>query len=392
MAAPTCSRPGLEGCLHLVVLGASLLMLVLLAAEWGCSHRMSAVVQRGRDAGRSAPRSPPEPTYSAYVEEAQRVYAVLEEADQVCPWDEEFGVLDRVQAKLATSSWGRSLIGALHRWGLLPMHNRQGLLEEMHRFMASGLVYPSGVGQAAALADRQDQGRQMLALGRRLYAYSPMLHGRALFEVLVMNGLLDEARALLAALQRSGRLPPQEVAMHREDLRARRSARSEGAEATALGQEGDSGPQLVPIPRGPASQLSVREFYRRFANTSTPVVITGLSGQLVGGHAWGLEFLRTHCGSVPYPVTVTSSLTKGWGGWSRKAFHLIRNLSDHIDRVAAVPAGPDVIFDASIPQRCPALLANFSVPQYFANDFLQRLPIDDASAAVPDADSGSAMR
>eukprot|EP00755_Sulcionema_specki_P012995 Sspe_Gene.52821::Locus_29247_Transcript_1_1_Confidence_1.000_Length_1045::g.52821::m.52821 len=141
------------------------------------------------------------------------------------------------------------------------------------------------------------------------------------------------------------------------------------------------GLQHQAINRRRAEALSVSAF-REYERNSTPVVITGLEAVVLPGFAAGWKAtVAEHCEEVVVPAVYYNE--------TRRGLQVERNnempLSRYIDLFSSkLSKGytdegtetqlPLSLVEWSLPLNCPELLANFTVPRYFSEDFFQRIP------------------
>ena len=116
------------------------------------------------------------------------------------------------------------------------------------------------------------------------------------------------------------------------------------------------------------SSLSLQDFFSKYADTQTPVIITDYSHCFAHMTRFDLE---RECGDVLVRPKRRTSDSTSWASIASATHE--RRLQD----VLEVPSlGVDYIlgvFDLSLPNFCPTLLNDFVVPKYFSHDYLQRL-------------------
>ena len=138
------------------------------------------------------------------------------------------------------------------------------------------------------------------------------------------------------------------------------------------------------VDRVPASSLTVEQFRERYVWEGLPVVITG---DVAAGHAakkWSPAEIVQHCRA---DVTATVN-RRGAGKWAGQLPHHSVRLADFLAPLRGAGAakgnaeqsrepkgnGTDYLFDFNLPTMCPALMEQFKMPAYVAQDLLQRTP------------------
>ena len=167
-------------------------------------------------------------------------------------------------------------------------------------------------------------------------------------------------------------------------IRLRRQQRADAARAAA-GARPRLGVQPAtpwPMPRAEAG-LSVREFQLRHGATGTPVVLR-LPPGAGPTPSWGLDYLSSRLRELGAELKQRVEGSVHWAGLEpappvdgANSLETVGEFIGSIRRAAAAaPAAPvhRYLFDWSMPQHCPELLDELTVPRYFASDLLQRAP------------------
>jgi len=93
-----------------------------------------------------------------------------------------------------------------------------------------------------------------------------------------------------------------------------------------------------------------------------------------------------HCGKKPVTVKQYNSKAVTWANLENIGTVLLGDYIDKVKQTVHAPSMVDTIgylFDANIPFVCPSILPGFTVPKYFAGDYLQR--ISAAHSGMKDA-------
>ena len=86
--------------------------------------------------------------------------------------------------------------------------------------------------------------------------------------------------------------------------------------------------------------------------------------------SWNMDFFREHCGHIETEIKRREAGAQTWAGIVEGPTMRLR---DYIDQVKAGTVDPSLyLFDFSLPLKCPAVMKEFTVPKYFAADFMQR--------------------
>lgn len=158
-------------------------------------------------------------------------------------------------------------------------------------------------------------------------------------------------------------------------------------ERQAVGALGP-GPAPLPVDRRAASDLSVGEFYTRYAKERRPVIITGLEVHSAGV-PWSLDFFRSRCKDKQVrPLKVANKAT--WGGLVETP---PMKLSEFIDSFRTENREL-YLHDWSLPRECPEVFGpppfdEFIVPRYVVGDYFQRAGFDEYQHAWPSLFVGS---
>eukprot|EP00659_Diplonema_papillatum_P001062 gene1062-1634_t len=144
---------------------------------------------------------------------------------------------------------------------------------------------------------------------------------------------------------------------------------------------------VVEIQRVPADELSLREFFETYEQEGMPVVITNVS---CFNTMWTRAHIERLCGSATVtPVAPNKQKGESWGDLQpmpeMNVSDFIRNLSAYHALSPKDPYAP-YMHDWSIASKCPALLDDYVVPKYFAQDVL-RMIVDEKENYYPFRDS-----
>ena len=138
------------------------------------------------------------------------------------------------------------------------------------------------------------------------------------------------------------------------------------------------------VDRRSGATLSFREFYEEYAVKRRPVIITDYFPRMFSpasspptpassstSSTWNMDYFRKHCGHVKAEINRRLAGVRSWAGLTMTGPTM--PLRDYIDQVKAGTVDPSLyLFDLSLPLKCPAVMKEFTVPKYFAGDFLQR--------------------
>lgn len=117
-----------------------------------------------------------------------------------------------------------------------------------------------------------------------------------------------------------------------------------------------------------ADELSVHDFYERYAAPGRPVIITGLT---VTTTPWTLSHVADMTRECRAQLRRRHPGSAEWGAMEDGPHE---SVGAFVDGLQATPLEERYLFDWSLPLHCPALARELVVPRYFANDFLQRTP------------------
>eukprot|EP00163_Fabomonas_tropica_P005637 TRINITY_DN1524_c0_g1_i1.p1 TRINITY_DN1524_c0_g1~~TRINITY_DN1524_c0_g1_i1.p1 ORF type:complete len:667 (-),score=187.12 TRINITY_DN1524_c0_g1_i1:210-2210(-) len=160
-------------------------------------------------------------------------------------------------------------------------------------------------------------------------------------------------------------------------------------EAKTFLEKPTDGPTVIPVDR--RSNLSYEEFFKEYAAKSKPVIITDAFSNLTSV-PWTMEHFAKMCNKS---IVTAKRYKPGATTWGRLIDGPTMYLSDFIsdlEKNRTLNEGftpiddPDegpldrfgnpllYVFDWPLPDGCPALMEEFSMPKYFAGDLLQRVP------------------
>merc|ERR1712232_799833 len=127
------------------------------------------------------------------------------------------------------------------------------------------------------------------------------------------------------------------------------------------------------LERRDVSELSVREFFDKYATPGKPVIITGLN--LTEEEPWTLDFFKERCFNITIPLRKFEKNVKAWG--RLKTVGTLK-MQEFIDTFTTNATRREwYLHDWSLPRWCPAVFGpppykGFTVPKYFAGDYFQR--------------------
>ncbi|XP_052263433.1 lysine-specific demethylase 8-like isoform X2 [Dreissena polymorpha] len=127
-------------------------------------------------------------------------------------------------------------------------------------------------------------------------------------------------------------------------------------------------PKPIEVDRVSCCKLSYVDFFHKYAVTSTPVIITGLS---VTREPWTLEHIAQVAGNCKVTLKTPVKESVKWARLEDSETMIVREFIDRIHDKKE-DAKPLYIFDWSLPIHCPDLAKGLTIPKYFAGDFLQR--------------------
>jgi len=166
------------------------------------------------------------------------------------------------------------------------------------------------------------------------------------------------------------------------------------AEARAGNPRGERRAVLQPIDR--RHELSLAEFVSEYATPRRPVVIVGAVERMGVASRWGdLRHLAAICGERPAQLKRQRADSTKWAGLepiqsdNSTVAEFVARVEDSWQRPLVGgehppsrglrgATGVSYLFDWGLPKLCPELLEGFIVPEYFAQDLLQRTPAVEA--------------
>jgi hypothetical protein len=129
------------------------------------------------------------------------------------------------------------------------------------------------------------------------------------------------------------------------------------------------------IERRSVKDLSVAEFFEKYAKARRPVIITDL--QLLK-QPWTKAHLASKCGHHFPPYHTKDDKTHNWGGLVpvRERLNLTTFLETHVSNATRAKW---YVHDWGLPRDCPEIMGpppydEFRYPRYFAGDYFQRMP------------------
>ncbi|XP_060556292.1 bifunctional arginine demethylase and lysyl-hydroxylase JMJD6-like, partial [Ruditapes philippinarum] len=128
-------------------------------------------------------------------------------------------------------------------------------------------------------------------------------------------------------------------------------------------------PATKQVERLSADNLSYKDFFYKYALTSTPVVITGLVNEMTTV-PWTLE----HIADIAGDCSVTlKKFVKDSVQWARLEDATTMKVKEFISSLQDNHKHDNLyLFDWNIPLHCQQLAAELKIPKYFTGDFLQR--------------------
>ena len=131
----------------------------------------------------------------------------------------------------------------------------------------------------------------------------------------------------------------------------------------------------TPVRRAHAATLSVQEFEAQYVDTQTVLLLDGLQEPWPARTKWDASYFRSRFGELVVPVRAY-----GLGGDKPYAKQSM-TLAAYLDYWEQLPVGSDsapspnlYLAEWNFVHQCPALLEDFATPEYFAPDWIDRLP------------------
>lgn len=140
---------------------------------------------------------------------------------------------------------------------------------------------------------------------------------------------------------------------------------------------GDCDPSRFKVDR--RANLTLREFAEQYAMQRLPVVITdyvGAGRMSTTGEVWDEAFWRRRCGERKVYVQRPAKAAT-WGGLDGVGSWPLNEVFSMLEAAAAAGKPPSElygVFDAPLKSWCAEVLHEYVMPQYFANDVMQRVP------------------
>ncbi|KNC48398.1 JmjC domain-containing protein 4 [Thecamonas trahens ATCC 50062] len=126
-----------------------------------------------------------------------------------------------------------------------------------------------------------------------------------------------------------------------------------------------------------ASGLSFSRFYSEYSLARKPVVIRGGAANMTTV-PWDYAHLQSACGRAMVTPKLYRAHMDTWASLSSLDSMSLGEFIEALRNGSLVEGyrapGLPYVFDASLTYMCPAMLDEFVVPKYVANDFLQRIP------------------
>jgi Cupin-like domain/F-box-like len=178
-------------------------------------------------------------------------------------------------------------------------------------------------------------------------------------------------RETYAATERLRRMGPEEsVADVTKTTKRPRTVRVEGVYSDVLFHKWRCATAVMQgawlehdnVERIDGGAVSSEEFREQFEKPGVPVVVTGIVPQWPASSKWSKERLRETCAFAPFIA----------GGYD----FAMRDYLDYSDRIEGRCDQPLYLFDSGFARKAPQLAADYTVPDYFADDLFQHLGED----------------
>lgn len=118
-----------------------------------------------------------------------------------------------------------------------------------------------------------------------------------------------------------------------------------------------------PAPIERRHRPSVEEFRRDFEEPGRPVILTGVTEDWPATRLWGPEYFRDRFGERRVAVSPR-------GG--RRTLEM--TMAEFLDHMVSSPERPLYLKNWEVATQCPELLEDFTILEYFADDWIQALP------------------
>jgi len=130
----------------------------------------------------------------------------------------------------------------------------------------------------------------------------------------------------------------------------------------------------ITVDRRPASGLSVGEFKEKYGRQSMPVIITGMRNEIIKGE-WTLEWLNERIGEKMVGISRINKKSVGFAQLDRDG---VVRFQEFYDRLKNPDSDGEIhqlyLNDCPLPKYLSSLLPFFSLPKYFADDYIKRMP------------------
>lgn len=168
------------------------------------------------------------------------------------------------------------------------------------------------------------------------------------------------------------------------DLGLAMAANRASKEMNVADMVSDGSPQVRPMDRRAASDLTYAEFLERYVSKRVPVVITGMAP---GAPQWQWDFnlLEERCGDflIERKQHRPENAGKEWGALGEVDDGSRMPLREHFKELRTLARPSAMLFDQALSDLCPDLLDDFVVPKYFAVDYLRAIPFAERAGLQP---------
>jgi len=213
---------------------------------------------------------------------------------------------------------------------------------------------------------------------------STALHYAAAHGHLEVCNLLLKNGANLTIVNDKGTFAPQLLAKARKcpvrkATRILENAQAEaklkiGSNSESLGKE----MKLVPVKQVFFQNFTYRDFFINYELTRTPVLIKGAMPTMLK-NPWTREYIGSKCPNATIELSKYHSMSNNWANLVEGE---VVTLTEFLSFNASQTNG-SFIFDWPLPINCPQVMDDFTMPKYFANDFLQIVEYEDLRDSWP---------
>ena len=131
----------------------------------------------------------------------------------------------------------------------------------------------------------------------------------------------------------------------------------------------------TPVRRLEAAAITPAQFHAQYIEPQLPLLLAGLQAAWPARERWDARYFRDRFGAQRVPVREYGTDA------SRPYAKQIMALGDYLDYwerldpAAAAPTPNLYLAEWSFTQPCPGLLEDFTTPDYFQPDWIDRLPV-----------------